>query len=602
MDGQGDHGGSVAIIGMACRFPGASDPAGFHRLTTADGPRFGPVTGWPGGELHAALVDDWVARPALLEDTGLGAEDIGPVRKLAAEMTALALAEAGLREAAGRSRTGLVIAGSAPGLSGLVAGELGLVGDVPHAPPASLSSLHAVVAAAQAVAAGDLDLAVAGGAELGLDPVWLALQARAGLLATSQMRVYAADPAGMLPGDGCGVVVLARLDDARAAGLPVYAEIAGWTAGSDALQAYRRADVDPADIQLIEGLGLGTADADLAELTAFTRLRRVAGTPAALGAVSASIGYTRAAAGVASLIKTALAMVTGTIPAGTRCGRPHPLIEAGDARLRLPDQPEPWPDVMPGAGRTRLAAVSSPGTAEVPAMHSLTGAREVPGVHLVLRRDHGTGGRVGSGRRTAEWADPPSPPSTAQPGEVATPPHTAVPPSARWVPSTVPPPVPSSAPGSMASKSARSLPGAAEPRGASSVSGVVERRDAASLPGTTEPPDARSVPGMVEREDGSAPLDTAEAGGVLSPGPVDPLGAPAIGEPAPRPEPAAVPRRVADVTWGSASHASVFAFCGEQSGELAGRLEAIAASVEVLPESELPEVDRHLAFGVLAGG
>src|SRR5579863_8015528 len=395
MDGQGDHDGSVAIIGMACRFPGVNDPAGFHRLTVAAQPSFGPVFGWPGGELHAALVDDWAPTPASLEEHGPGAEDAGPVRKLAAEMTALALADAGLRKAAGGSRTGLVIASSAPGLSGLVAGELGFATDLSYPQAASLSSLHALVAAAQAVAAGDLDLAVAGGAELGLDPVWLALQARAGLLGTSQMRVYAADPAGLLPGDGCGVVVLVRSADARAAGLPVYAEIAGWTAGSEALQAYQRADVDPADIALIEGLGIGIGTADLAELSAFTRLRRGAGTMAALGAASAGLGYARAAAGVASLIKTTLAMVAGTIPAGTGCARPHPLIEAGDARLRLPRQPEPWPDLTSGAGRTRLAAVSSPGTDEVPALHSLTGTREVAGVHLVLRHDHGTGGGTG---------------------------------------------------------------------------------------------------------------------------------------------------------------------------------------------------------------
>ena len=508
MDGQGDHDGSVAIIGMACRFPGASDPAGFHRLTVAAQPRFGPVVGWPGGELHAALVDDWAAAPASLDGPGPGAEDAGPVRKLAAEMTALALADAGLREAAGHSRTGLVIASSVPGLSGLVASELGFATDVPYPQAASLSSLHALVAAAQAVAAGDLDLAVAGGAELGLDPVWLALQARAGLLGTSQMRVYAADPAGLLPGDGCGIVVLARPADARAAGLPVYAEIAGWTTGPETLQAYRRAGVDPADIALIEGLGIGTADADLAELTTLTRLRRGAGTPAALGAASAGFGYTRAAAGIASLIKTTLAMVAGTIPAGPGSARPHPLIEAGDARLRLPRQPEPWPDVTPGAGRTRLAAVSSPGTDEVPALHSLTGARELAGVHLVLRREYGTGGRAGRRRRLSE-----------------------------------------------------------------------EGADAPSPPGTAEPLDARS-----------------------DSGPVETLEAPAIAEVPHSPEPPLAPRRVADVTWGSASHASVFALCGGHPGELAGRLEAIAASVEGLPQAELPEVARHLAFGVLAAG
>ena len=326
----------------------------------------------------------------------------------------------------------------------------------------------------------------------------------------------------------------------------------------ETLQAYRRADVDPADIALIEGLGLGTADADLAELTAFTRLRRGAGTPAALGAVSAGLGYTRAAAGVASLIKATLAMVAGTIPAGPGCARPHPLIQAGDARLRLPEQPEPWPDVTPGAGRTRLAAVSSPGTDEVPALFSLTGAREVAGVHLVLRRDHGTGGRAGRRRRsTAEGAGAPSPGSTA-----------AQPPDGQ------------------------SDSGPVEPRHAPSVSGPAEPRDAPSDFGLVEPRDAPSVDGTAESWDAPSPS-----------GPVEPLEAPAIAEPPPSPAlPPAPTRRVADVTWGSASHASVFALCGGHPGELASRLEAIAASVEGLPQAELPEVARHLAFGVLAAG
>jgi enediyne polyketide synthase len=521
MDGQEDHGGSVAIIGMACRFPGASDPAGFHRLTVAGRPMFGPVDGWPGGELHAALVDDWAPASASLEDARLGAEDAGPVRKLAAEMAALALSDAGLREAAGRSRTGLVIASSKPGLSGLVADELGFAIDVPYAQAASLSSLHAVVAAAEAVAAGELDLAVAGGAELGLDPVWLALQARAGLLGTTQMRVYAAEPAGLLPGDGCGIVVLARSADARAAGVPAYAEIAGWTAGPAPLQAYRRAGVDPADIQLIEGQGTGTADADLAELAALTRLRRGARTAAALGAVSAGLGYARAAAGSASLIKTTLAMVAGTIPAGTGSARPHPLIESGDARLRLPGHPEPWPDLTAGAGRTRFAAVHSPGTDEVPALHALTGAREVTGVHLVLRRDYVTGGRAGR-RRTVE--------GTA---------------------------------------------------------------DAPSLAGTAEPPDAPSRAGTAESP---VPPVSATADLALDPGQIPP------GDAAPLRSPAPPPVRVADVTWGSGSPPSVFALCGGDPGELAGRLEAIAASVGGLSAGELHEVARHLAFGVLAAG
>jgi enediyne polyketide synthase len=231
------------------------------------------------------------------------------VEKLATEMTALALTDAGLREAAGNSRTGMIIASTVPGLSDLASSQLGFAASGPYPPAARTSSLHAVAAAAAALQAGQLDLAIAGGAELGLDPVWLTLQARAGTLGTDEMRVYAADPAGLLPGEGCGVVILARSADARAAGVPVYAEIAGWSAvpaGSPDLagpaleQAYLRAGADPADIQYIEGQGTGTAAADSAELAAFSQLRRGMRVTAALGAASAGIGYARAAAGIAS--------------------------------------------------------------------------------------------------------------------------------------------------------------------------------------------------------------------------------------------------------------------------------------------------------------
>src|SRR6202453_4901217 len=152
--------------------------------------------------------------------------------------------------------------------------------------------------------------------------------------------------------------------------------------------------VSPADVQLIEGHGAGTATGDLAELSALARLRddgmapattdasgpgtTAAGTTAstaALGAASASIGYTAGAAGVASLIKAVAAMVAGTIPPATGWGHPHQLIESGAARLRLPSA-APWPD------GTRLAAVNSLGPAE--------GATD--GAHLVLRREIEEGG------------------------------------------------------------------------------------------------------------------------------------------------------------------------------------------------------------------
>ena len=231
-------------------------------------------------------------------------------------------------------RAGLSIASSVAGVGELVREQSGLTGDADWPRTAAASSLHAVAAAAEALRAGNLDLAVAGGAELGLDPAWLTAAARAGTLGRDEMRVYAAEPCGLLPGEGCGIVVLVRSADAHAAGVPIYAEIAGWSTvpvspsaldDRAILQAYRQAGIDPADIQLIEGEGRGTAAGDLAELTAFGRLRQGGRATAALGAVAAGIGYTRAAAGIASLIKTALAMAVGTIPSG------HPVRAAAPA-------------------------------------------------------------------------------------------------------------------------------------------------------------------------------------------------------------------------------------------------------------------------------
>jgi 3-oxoacyl-(acyl-carrier-protein) synthase len=185
---------------MACRFPGARDLAEFHDLAVAGRDMSQPVDALPGRPLRAAVLDDWSA-PQIADDPVTGGlwPDVGPVRKLAAEMTALALTDAGLREMAGTCRTGLIIASSVPGLGEQVREEFGFPACGLFSRPAHVSSLHAVVAAAGALQTGQLDLAVAGGAELGLDPVWLALQDRAGALGAGQMRVYAATRPGCCP-------------------------------------------------------------------------------------------------------------------------------------------------------------------------------------------------------------------------------------------------------------------------------------------------------------------------------------------------------------------------------------------------------------------
>jgi enediyne polyketide synthase len=511
MDNGGDHGGPVAIIGMACRFPGAAEPAEFHDLTVAGRRMFRPVA----GALRAALLDDW-ARPEP------GGQDNGPVQKLAAETTALALADAGFREVAEGGRRGLFLASSVAGVNSVVRGQFGFAAGITQPGPAATSSLHAVAAAAAALSTGELDLAVAGGAELGLDPAWLTAQARAGTLSPDEMRVYAADPAGLLPGEGCGMVVLTRSADAKAAGLPVYAEIAGWSTvpvsasasasaldGHALLQAYLRAGIDPTDIQLIEGEGTGTAAGDLAELTAFAQLRRGGRATAALGAVAAGIGYARAAAGIASLVKTALAMTAGMIPPGTGCAQQHPLIESGDVLLRLPRQPEPWPDGSVAASGARLAAVNSLGTADPADRSGLAGLLGAEGVHLVLAREaEGDRGR-GRRRRTTETV------TTA-----------AV--TAPTIPEVLGAPVMAAVP------------------------------DVLAVPEAVVVPEALGARGVLE---------------ALGAGVAGPAGGP-----------------------------SVFAWCGEDRGDVARRLEMLAASVAGLAPGDLRGLARRLALKVLRDG
>src|SRR5438552_9540476 len=93
---------------------------------------------------------------------------------------------------------------------------------------ACASSLLAVTTACSALAAGDLDVALAGGVDLSLDPFELVGFSRLGALADGEMRVFDRHSGGFLPGEGCGFLVLMRADDAQRKGQRVYATIRGW--------------------------------------------------------------------------------------------------------------------------------------------------------------------------------------------------------------------------------------------------------------------------------------------------------------------------------------------------------------------------------------
>lgn len=223
---------------------------------------------------------------------------------------------------------------------------------------ACASSLVAVATAAEAVAAGRLDVALAGGVDLSLDPFELVGFARVGALADSEMRVYDARPTGFLPGEGCGIVILCRADFAERRGLRGYARLIGWATSSDGSggltrpertgqtlalgRAYRHAGIAPSEVDLVEGHGTGTAVGDDTELRTLLAVRGTEGRPATLGSVKANIGHTKAAAGVAGLIKAAMAVYSEVLPPTTGCVQPHPVLTDTPAALRVADEAAAW--------------------------------------------------------------------------------------------------------------------------------------------------------------------------------------------------------------------------------------------------------------------
>jgi enediyne polyketide synthase len=253
---------------------------------------------------------------------------------------------------------------------------------------ACASSLLAVMTASRALVTGELDFALAGGVDLSLDPFELVGFARLGALAVDHMRVYDANPTGFLPGEGCGVVALMRADDAERAGVRSYAELIGWGTSSDGAggltrpevsgqtraltRAYRMSGVGPDSVGLVEGHGTGTAVGDATELTVLRTVFADRQLPAALGSIKANIGHTKAAAGVAGLIKATLAVHHRVLPPTTGCAQPHALLRGADSPVRIQTEAEPWSAPVP------MAAVSAMGFGGINTHVVLRGERNEP--------------------------------------------------------------------------------------------------------------------------------------------------------------------------------------------------------------------------------
>jgi enediyne polyketide synthase len=239
----------------------------------------------------------------------------------------------------------------AGGLANTIAGRichyLNLYGGGYIVDGACSSSLLAAATAVERLRQHDLDLVLAGGVDISLDPFELIGFAKTGALSDGDMQVYDRNGRGFIPGEGCGFVVLKRLADARRDGNRVYALLHGWGISSDGrgagitapsvagqvraiARAFTRTPFRPSRLDFIEGHGTGTVVGDRTELTAIQQVLEADDKmrPRACGITSLKsiIGHTKAASGIGGLIKAVMAVNRRILPPTAGCREPHELF------------------------------------------------------------------------------------------------------------------------------------------------------------------------------------------------------------------------------------------------------------------------------------
>ncbi|MEV0522617.1 beta-ketoacyl synthase N-terminal-like domain-containing protein [Streptomyces sp. NPDC050439] len=244
------------------------------------------------------------------------------------------------------------------------------------------SSLVAVHHAVRSLGAGESDMALAAGVNLLLSPaVTLGFQRAGALAADGRCKAFDASADGMVRGEGCGVVVLKRLADAERDGDRVLAVIESTAVNSDgrsngltapSADAQRtlleqcHAAGSPASVDYVEAHGTGTALGDPIEASALSAALgagqgRAADQPLLIGSVKTNIGHLEAAAGIAGLIKTVLALHHDEIPPHLHFTAPSPHADLDALGLRVVTGPEPWPRYS-GTARAGVSAFGFGGT------------------------------------------------------------------------------------------------------------------------------------------------------------------------------------------------------------------------------------------------
>lgn len=283
-------------------------------------------------------------------------------------------------------------------MTGRIANRLDLGGPNYLIDAACASSLLAVHAASEELRAGRSDLMLAGGVNASIPAEVFMVFCQLGALSRkSRIRPFAADADGTLLGEGLGIVVLKRLTDARRDGDRIYALLKGVGQASDGralgllaprlegevlaiARAYRETGVDPRGVTLIEAHGTGIPLGDKTEIAALARVmsaRRGDLPICALGSVKSMISHCIPAAGIAGLIKTALALYHKVLPP-TLCEQVNPDLEIEKTPFYINTEPRPW--IHP-QDRPRRAGVNAFGFGGI-------------NTHAILEEDTGSGGPV----------------------------------------------------------------------------------------------------------------------------------------------------------------------------------------------------------------
>ncbi|KPM51825.1 erythronolide synthase [Frankia sp. R43] len=401
----------IAVIGMACRFPGGlRSPDELWRFVAAGGDAISPFPsnrGWDtsalpcfgGGFLHDAADFD----PEFFGLTENEALATDPQQRLLLETSWEAFEHAGIDPLTARgSSTGVFFGvifhdygyrlrppppgidgytyfGSAGSIaSGRVAYTLGLEGPCVTLDAACASSLVGLHLASQALRRGECALALVGGVSvLATTELWEeTTRTGQGLAADSRCKSFAAAADGTGISEGVGVLLVERLSDARRNGHPVLAVVRGsavdqsgatngFTAPSAASQerlitrALADARLEPGDVDAVEGHGTGTPVGDPIELAALLATYgrgRPAGRPLWLGSLKSNLGHTQAAGGAGAVIKAVMAMRHGVLPRTLHVDAPTPHADWAHGGVALLRESVPWPATE---GRPRRIGVSS---------------------------------------------------------------------------------------------------------------------------------------------------------------------------------------------------------------------------------------------------